>query len=467
MKRFSSLILLLLPLILFSQEDTSSKGIKWTTGLSWDQIKQKAKLENKYIFVDCYATWCGPCKWMDKNVLSDRQVVKSLDSAFVTLQLQMDKTSNDLEQTMRWYGFAADVSKEYSVEAYPTYLIFSLDGKLIHRFSGSVSKSEFMRRVNNSFNKETQYYFIRNNYHLHDRDSSFLLRAINICLDADDRVLAKKCLDKYLGVALNPLTRKNIPVFTKMIDSSNDILFHIFLSRTSNIDSVMGKSEFAERSIAKVLKREIIDSTFASHDKTMDWNVIASGISLKYPTLNKQILQLLFNGFQDKIIKHELFPLYRTNASINWDSMQCALTNYYLNFSTDELLAKEEFKYVLNQGHYEYAARLTLAYLDKYADRLTYMDVNDYIWSYIFERSTDTISLKRALKWSKYTVEKLANSNNLDTYANLLYKLGENNDAIIFEKKALKIATENNQEENVQVYQKTLEKMAQGIKTWK
>jgi thiol:disulfide interchange protein len=50
------------------QPKDSSKGIRFEHGLSWAQVKEKAKAENKYIFMDCYATWCGPCKAMDKNV---------------------------------------------------------------------------------------------------------------------------------------------------------------------------------------------------------------------------------------------------------------------------------------------------------------------------------------------------------------------------------------------------------------
>ncbi len=44
------------------QSKDSSKVIHFENGLSWEQIKEKAKAEHKYIFVDCYATWCGPCK---------------------------------------------------------------------------------------------------------------------------------------------------------------------------------------------------------------------------------------------------------------------------------------------------------------------------------------------------------------------------------------------------------------------
>lgn len=36
---------------------------------TWEEVKEKAAKENKPIFVDAYTTWCGPCKWMAKNIL--------------------------------------------------------------------------------------------------------------------------------------------------------------------------------------------------------------------------------------------------------------------------------------------------------------------------------------------------------------------------------------------------------------
>ncbi len=53
-------------LLIFLQ--VKSQGITFEENLSWQQAKEKAKKENKYIFVDCYATRCGPCKQMEKEV---------------------------------------------------------------------------------------------------------------------------------------------------------------------------------------------------------------------------------------------------------------------------------------------------------------------------------------------------------------------------------------------------------------
>ncbi|ULT27695.1 thioredoxin domain-containing protein [Sphingobacterium sp. E70] len=42
--------------------------MKFVEGLSWKQVKERAKAENKFIFVELFATWCGPCQYMSNEV---------------------------------------------------------------------------------------------------------------------------------------------------------------------------------------------------------------------------------------------------------------------------------------------------------------------------------------------------------------------------------------------------------------
>jgi len=37
----------------------------------WQDIVAMAKQENKLIFLDAYASWCGPCKWMAANMFTN------------------------------------------------------------------------------------------------------------------------------------------------------------------------------------------------------------------------------------------------------------------------------------------------------------------------------------------------------------------------------------------------------------
>jgi len=71
--------------------------------------------------------------------------------------------------------------------------------------------------------------------------------------------------------------------------------------------------------------------------------------------------------------------------------------------------------------------------------------------------------LQQALEWSKKSFQKDNNAGFMDTYANLLYKMGKKDDAIAWETKAMNASPEGERKN----YQETLEKMNKGEKTWK
>jgi len=91
--------------------------------------------------------------------------------------------------------------------------------------------------------------------------------------------------------------------------------------------------------------------------------------------------------------------------------------------------------------------------------------LNEVSWKF-FEKVTDTKALENALRWSKRSLEIYPeNHMYIDTYANLLYKLGQKQEAIVNETEALRIATDA--KSGTKMYETTLLKMKDGEKTWK
>jgi len=88
----------------FAQTETASAvGIKFETG-TWVEILAKAKQQSKYVFVDAFTTWCGLCKWMDKNVFPTAEAGEYFNKNFVNAKIDMEK------------GEGLDIAKKYSVQ---------------------------------------------------------------------------------------------------------------------------------------------------------------------------------------------------------------------------------------------------------------------------------------------------------------------------------------------------------------
>ena len=62
--------------------DAQNRSIVFREG-NWEKILKQAKKEKKLIFVDCYTSWCGPCKMLAKNVFTQDKVADFYNTEFV------------------------------------------------------------------------------------------------------------------------------------------------------------------------------------------------------------------------------------------------------------------------------------------------------------------------------------------------------------------------------------------------
>lgn len=123
------------------------KGIRFEKGLSWAQVKEKAKKENKYIFLDAYTTWCGPCKTMSREIFTQPSVGDFFNKNFINVAVQMDVTAFDEQDIKSWYGDAAALRKLYQLDSYPAYLFFNPRAELVHSIYGAIPVPEEFIRI--------------------------------------------------------------------------------------------------------------------------------------------------------------------------------------------------------------------------------------------------------------------------------------------------------------------------------
>lgn len=92
---------------------------------------QRANIENKNIFVDTYAPWCGPCKIMDIH-FQDKEVVNYFNRNFINVKIDTDTP----------YG--KRVSAKYQIAFLPTILILTKDGDTRYKVDKLINKDELL-----------------------------------------------------------------------------------------------------------------------------------------------------------------------------------------------------------------------------------------------------------------------------------------------------------------------------------
>lgn len=110
-------------------------GINFFQG-SWKEAVARAKQEKKCIFLDAYASWCGPCQTMDKEVYPNPAVAEYFNRRFVAIRVDMEK------------GEGPELARKFSsVDGYPSLLFFTEEGYLAKTVLGSRTAQEFLEEA--------------------------------------------------------------------------------------------------------------------------------------------------------------------------------------------------------------------------------------------------------------------------------------------------------------------------------
>lgn len=109
----------------------TKEGIQFHNG-TWEEALQIAKKENKLIFLDIYATWCGPCKQLKKNTFSNAEVGTIYNQNFINVAF-------DGEQ-----GDGKILMQKYALRSFPSLLFIDGNGKVIGQTVGYHNPSQFL-----------------------------------------------------------------------------------------------------------------------------------------------------------------------------------------------------------------------------------------------------------------------------------------------------------------------------------
>jgi len=110
----------------------------------WSLALKTAKNENKLVFLDIYATWCGPCKMLKQYTFSDKAIGEFFNKNFISVSVDGEK------------GVGPQLAQQYSIEGYPTLVVADSTGKPVLITAGYIPTDVLMQFANEALKRNNQ-----------------------------------------------------------------------------------------------------------------------------------------------------------------------------------------------------------------------------------------------------------------------------------------------------------------------
>lgn len=375
MKKIITALFLCFILPAFAQE---SGGIKFEKTLTFEQLLSKAKKENKLIFMDAMASWCGPCKMMEKNIFPQKKVGDFYNANFVNATFDMEK------------GEGMAIAAKYNVRSYPTYLFINGDGQLVSQNVGYMPENTFLELGKEAANANKSFGSMRERFEKGEKDPQFLINIIKLNSNSDYD-FAKRASERYFKNKKDKIyTKEEASYLLSFVKSVDDPNYKIFIRDREALKGLYPDEAYLQFDNGLKMQK-VIDTSIDGVSKTIKEQYFIDNAT---PIIGEEgakiSLQRLKMSYFDQIGK---FPEYEKTV-----------LEYFQNVDTidskDLLNAAKQFA----------------------------------------EKATDPTSLKNAQIWAEKVVMKGENADNTYVLAKILQKNGKKEEAKMYAEYSISLA---------------------------
>jgi thiol-disulfide isomerase/thioredoxin len=216
----------------FSISTLRAQGIEFFHG-TWPEALELAKSEEKIIFVDAFASWCGPCKRMAKETFPNEKVGEFFNANFVCLKLDMEKPENE--------AFAS----KYPVSSYPTLMFIDETGKIVLKDVGAKSVEQILETGKKALGKNDKSLDYEKKYSEGNRDPKMLFDYVRALNAAGKPSL--KITNEYLNGQQDLTTAFNLKFILEGAVEADSRVFDLLVKYQDNIAAVTSPEQVAKR----------------------------------------------------------------------------------------------------------------------------------------------------------------------------------------------------------------------------
>ncbi|MBP1167916.1 thioredoxin-related protein [Chryseobacterium sp. PvR013] len=362
-------------------------ALAWAQGIKFEDsnfasILAKAKKENKLVFIDAYASWCGPCKLMVKNIFPLQSVGDYYNSHFINAKIDMEK------------GEGIELAKKYNVKAFPTYLFIDGNGEAVHRTLGYVEEKDFIQFAKDAEDPNKRLTSLKQQFEKGEKNPEFLKNLAGLTM-YNDAEFAGKVLNRYFQQKPN-LDQEDIQMLLSGVQTTDSPLYKIFQDKKAEIIKFFPEDKY-EKFDKNIKLNTVSKKAYNPDTKKWDDNYFMA-----------ETQKFLSKEEADKILKR-----MKANRALK------------------------------NKDIPEYEKLILDLYKDYSAAGSE--ELNSLAWNF-FENVSSKTSLEKAITWAQESVKKNQNFANTDTLANLYNKVGDKKNAKMWAEKSIELAKSTGQD---------------------
>jgi len=254
--------------LLTSTNPVFANGVRFFNG-SWSQVLAEARRQNKPIFVDVYTTWCGPCKLMSAQAFPNARVGSRMNDNFINYKIDAEK------------GEGQTVAQRYGVQAYPTSLFISIEGKLIRRTLGYNGIDWFLAEAPRDLSDANESHAMamwNKKYDAGDRSPAFMRGMLRKQAEYDRPT--GDVLDDYVKILpkTDTMASEEIKFLGEMLSTTYTKAYTLLAEKAVQIGTEPTKQQLTEdlsKAFARAEKNDLTDAV-ATQDEILVENLITN-----------------------------------------------------------------------------------------------------------------------------------------------------------------------------------------------
>ncbi len=225
--------LFLIALILTGLVSANAQGIEFFHG-SWEEAVAKAQKEEKVIFVDAFASWCGPCKRMAANVFPQPEVGTFFNKNFICLKLDVEKDPVGIR-----------FRRKYPVSAFPTLYFIDYNEEVIQAVRGAQQADALIKLGESVLGQVDRSGEFAEAYENGDRNPELVYNYVKALNRAGKSSL--KIANDYLRDQEDITTEQNLKFILEATTEADSRIFALLIEHRKAIESLMGKEAVQEK----------------------------------------------------------------------------------------------------------------------------------------------------------------------------------------------------------------------------